>query len=71
MLAYVAVAGLSLTGVLFRGAATSAGLTFGLPAGLAWVTGWSVSTFIVLWVYDATRPSDVEPSAGTDAEENA
>lgn len=65
MIAYVAIAGLSLTGVLFRGAATAEGLTFGLPAGLAWVTGWSVATFFALWIYDATRPLD--PESGEEA----
>ena len=65
LLGYVAVSALSLTGVLFRGAATAPGLKLGLPSGLAWVTGWSVVTFLVLWAYDATRPkiSDVGEDA--------
>lgn len=64
MAAYVAIAGLSLTGVIFRGAATAEGLTFGLPAGLAWVTGWSVATFVALWLYDATRPLEAGSGEG-------
>lgn len=62
-LAYVTVALLSLTGALFRGAATADGLYLGLPAGLAWVTAWAVATFLVLVVYDATRPAG-EDDAG-------
>ena len=54
---YLLLATLSLTGVLFRGATTADGLYFGLPAGLAWITGWAIATPLVLSVYTLTRPT--------------
>jgi hypothetical protein len=56
LLSYLLIAVLSLTGVIFRGAMTADGLVLGLPAGLAWVMGWSLATFVVFAAYDATRP---------------
>ena len=64
LIGYLLVAALSLTGVLFRGVATADGLVLGLPAGLAWVMGWSIATFLVLAVYDATRPASAASMDG-------
>lgn len=50
--AYLIVCALSLTGVLFRGLSTADGLVFGVPRGLAWVTGWAIVTPIVLFFYE-------------------
>lgn len=57
LVAYLAVAVLSLTGLLFRDVATADGLVLGLPVGLAWVTGWAVLTPLVMWAYMATEPA--------------
>ena len=54
--AFLLVAILSVTGVIFRGIATSDVRLFGLPAGLTWTVGWSVATFFALLAYDLTRP---------------
>lgn len=59
---YVLVCGLSVTGVLLRGAQTAPGRVLGLPAGLAWVVGWALATFVALALYDRTRP--VDPRGG-------
>ena len=48
LLIYLAVAVLSLTGLLFRDLSTADGLFLGLPAGLAWVTGWAALTPFVM-----------------------
>lgn len=68
--AYLVTCALGLTGVLFRGVMTADARVLGLPAGLAWVTGLSVTTFLALWAYDATRPDDAESDApqGEDAD---
>ena len=63
LLAYVVLALGSLTGVLFRGVMTADGLYLGLPAGLAWVTGWALVTFVVVAVYHLTRPAEGEGDA--------
>jgi len=72
LLIYLAVAVLSLTGLLFRDLSTADGLFLGLPAGLAWVTGWAALTPFVMWAYMSTEPegSDAEGSdaEGSDAE---
>ena len=57
LVAYLAVAVLSLTGLLFRDVATADGLVLGLPVGLAWVTGWAILTPFVMWAYMATEPA--------------
>lgn len=57
--AYLIVCALSLTGVLFRGASTADGLVFGIPRGLAWVTGWAIITPIVLFLFElADEPQE-------------
>ena len=56
LISYLLIAVLSLTGVIFKRAMTADGLVLGLPAGLAWVMGWSLATFVVFAAYDATRP---------------
>ncbi|MEM9380983.1 MAG: permease [Planctomycetota bacterium] len=62
--AYVVVAALGLTGVLFRDVVTREGLVLGLPIGLAWVTGWAVVTFAVMTLYHVTRPERGDDSEG-------
>ena len=64
LLLYLVLAALSLTGVLFRGWASSEGALFGLPRGLAFVMVWVVLTPLALFAYEATRSGqDEEPSA--------
>ena len=59
--AYLIVCALSLTGVLFRGVSTADGPVFGIPRGLAWVTGWATLTPIVLFIFElADAPSGSE-----------
>lgn len=61
--AFLALALLSLTGVVLRGVSTGDARALGLPAGLIWTVGWSVATFFALVAYDATRPDDSEGEA--------
>ena len=64
LLIYLAVAVLSLTGLLFRDLSTADGLVLGLPAGLAWVTGWAALTPFVMWAYMRTEPEDADAADG-------
>ena len=69
--AYLAVAVLSLTGVLFRDLATRDGLVLGVPVGLAWVTGWALATFACMALYHVTRPERGEDAGHGDDSEGA
>ncbi len=64
LLIYLFVAVLSLTGLLFRDISTADGLVLGLPAGLAWVTGWAALTPFVMWAYMRTEPEDADVADG-------
>ena len=64
LLIYLSIAVLSLTGLLFRDLSTTDGLILGLPAGLAWVTGWAALTPLVMWAYMATEPGESGAAEG-------